>query len=79
MTKKLIQKNIKLSSEFDQYISGNSSAFRRIPNGAHIVITSAKDNALSAANISIARNSRGGKFVEAHKTDGKWHIKAFKK
>lgn len=79
MTKAIIQKNIKLSSEFDQYISGNSTAFRRIPNGAHVVITLEKDKVLSDANISMARKSRGSNFVEAHKSDGKWKIKAFEK
>ncbi len=79
MTKELIHKNIKLSDEFDTYISGNPSALRRIPRGAHIVITSAHDAALSAANTSIARNSRSGQFVEAHKVDGSWRIREFQK
>ena len=79
MTNKIIQKNIKLSGEFDTYISGNTGVLRRIPKGAYIVITSSKDKALSDANISIARDSRTGRFVEAHKSDGRWHIRAFKK
>ena len=79
MTKTSIQKNIRLSSEFANYISGNPRAFRRIPNGASIVITSSRDRALSDANISIARSSRSGKFIEAHKSDGRWRIRAFKK
>ena len=79
MTKALIQKNIRLSSEFDDYISRDAHAFRRIPNRANIVITSANDKTLSDVNISIARNSRSGKFVEAHKSDGKWQIRTFKK
>ena len=79
MTKALIQKNIRLSSEFDNYISENPRAFRRIPNGANIVITSSRDKALSDSNMSIARNSRTGRFVEAHKSDGRWHIRDFKR
>ena len=79
MTKALIQKNIRLSSEFDNYISGNAKAFRSIPNGANIIITSSRDKALSDANISIARNSRNVKFIEAHKSDGGWKIRTFKK
>ncbi len=79
MTKAIIQKNIKLSSEFDQYVSGSPSAFKRIPNGAHVVITSEKDKALSDANISMARNSRGSNFIEAHKSDDRWKITAFEK
>ena len=79
MSKKIIQKNIKLSGEFDQYISDSSTAFRRIPDGAYIVITSERDKALSEANISMARSSKSSNFVEAHKAHGKWEIKAFKK
>ena len=79
MTKTLIQKNIKLSSEFDDYISGNTSAFRRIPKGAHIIITSANDEDTSQANILMACHSRSRKLVEAHKADGKWQIRAFRK
>lgn len=79
MTTNLIKKNIKLSNEFDEFVAGNQSASKKIPNGAHIVITSSRDAALSAANTDIARNSRGGIFVEAHKSDGRWQIKAFQK
>jgi len=79
MSKDLIQKNIKLSGEFDEYISKHPKASERIPSGAHVVITSSKDAALSAANTSIAHKSRGYNFVEAHKSDGRWNIRAFEK
>ena len=79
MKKTIIQKNIKLSGEFDQYVLGNANAFKRIPHGAYVVITSKKDKALSEANISIAKNSKCSNFVQAHKSDGGWSIKTFKK
>jgi len=79
MTKQLIKKNIELSHEFDTYVADHPAALKRIPSGAHIIITSAHDAALSAANTSIARNSRSGKFVEAHKSDGSWRIREFQK
>ena len=79
LPKKLIQKNIKLSGEFDKYISENPKAFSRVPSGVHVVITSSSDNTLSESNISIARNSRSGNFIEAHKSGGSWHIKPFEK
>ena len=79
MTKELIQKNIKLSAELDRYISGNPSVFQNVPAGANIIITSAGDATLSAANISIAQNSRSSKLFEAHKTGGKWLFRAFKR
>lgn len=79
MSKDLIQKNIKLSSEFDEYVSRHPKASERIPAGAHIVITSSRDAALSVANTTIARDSRSINFIEAHKSDGRWHIRVFEK
>ena len=76
---KLIQKNIKLSGEFDEYVSRHPKALERIPSGAHIVITSSRDAGLSAVNTAIARDSRSSNFIEAHKSDGKWHIRVFEK
>lgn len=79
MSKDLIQKNIKLSHEFDNYISSSPSAHRNIPKGAHVVITTSRDKKLSEANMSLMRNSRTGKFVQAHKTESGWTIKTIKK
>ena len=79
MEKKLIQKNIKLSGEFDEYVSRHPKISERIPSRAYIVITSSRDASLSAANTVIARNSRSSNFVEAHKSDGRWCIRAFEK
>mgnify|MGYP000417478183 CR=1 FL=1 len=79
MGKKLIQKNIKLAGEFDEYVSRHPRFSERIPNGAHVVITSEKDKTLSAANTAIARGSRGSNYIEAHKSDGRWKIKTFEK
>ena len=77
MEKKLIQKNIKLSGEFE-YVSRHPKISERIPSRAYIVITSSRDASLSA-NTVIARNSRSSNFVEAHKSDGRWCIRAFEK
>lgn len=79
MTKELIRKNIRLSHEFDTYVSKHPRTLKSLSGGVNVVLTSASDAKLSAANISIARNSRSGKFIEAHKTDGKWDIKVFTK
>ncbi len=61
--------------DFDTYVSKHPRVLNSIPSGAHIIITSRSDKSLSEANRSIARGSRSGKFVEAHKSDGKWSIK----
>lgn len=79
MTKELIRKNLKLSSEFDTYVCNHPRALKSLSGGVNVVLTSASDSKLSAANISIAHNSRSGKFVEAHKSDGSWRISAFQK
>jgi hypothetical protein len=75
----LIKKNIKLSMEFDNYISKSPTAFRRIPKGAHIVLTSSKDKKLSEANMTLMRNTRTGKFVLAHKSESGWSLKPLKR
>jgi len=78
MTKTLIQKNMKLSLEFDRYISGKPGALRQVPQGSEIILTSSSDKKLSDANWSIVRESKSGKFVEAHKSGGSWRIRAVK-
>lgn len=79
MTKTHIQKLIKLSNEFDSYMVNNPRARRRVPSGAHIVLTSSKETALSEASLSIARNSKTQKFIVAHNANGRWYMKDFKK
>lgn len=79
MTKNMIEKNIKLSLDFDRYVSRNPSALRFLPQGANIIFVHSKDKALSEANRDIARNSKSGKFYEAAKKDGAWRVSAFKK
>ncbi len=78
MSQSNIKKNIRLSNEFDTYIIDHPTAYRRIPRGAHIILTSSKDRSLSEANMAIAEHSRAGKFVIAHKTDGRWEIKGYR-
>jgi len=79
MSKELIQKNIKLSHEFDNYVSHSSHAYSRIPKGAHVVITTSTDKELSNANMSLMRRSRSARFVEAHKSSTGWVIKTLRK
>ena len=78
MTKQLIQRNINLSLEFDTYVAGHPHALNAVPSGADIVLTSEMDEKLSEANLSIVRNSRTGKFVEARKVGRTWKIRKIK-
>lgn len=76
MTKKLIEKNIKLSLEFDTYLNKHPDLYAKIPNGAHVIITVKGDtefNKNSAVNVSSVR----GKVVEARKEDNHWTVGAF--
>jgi len=76
MTKKIIEKNIKLSLEFDQYLNKNPDMYAKIPNGASVFLTvkgDVKFNEANRENISSAQ----GKVVEARKADGRWTVSRF--
>ena len=75
MSKKEIQKNLKLSLEFDTYVARHPHVLKSFPRGVHIVITSSSDKKLSEANRAVARSSRSGKFVEAFKSDSHWTLR----
>ena len=75
MSKTIIQKNIKLSLEFDTYISKHPSVFKSLPRGVNVIMTSSSDKKLSEANRSIAKSSRSGKFVEAYKSSKGWIVR----
>jgi len=79
MSKKDVQKNIKLSLEFDTYVSHNPKVLDSLPRGSHIIVVSTRDKKLSDENLKIARNSRSGKFVVACKQDHRWNITPFSK
>ena len=76
MTKKIIEKNIRLSLEFDKYLDKNPSLYAKIPNGASVFITVKGDSKFNEANRDIVSSTQG-KIVEARKTDGHWTISKF--
>lgn len=77
MSKQQIQKNIKLSLDFDTYISKHPKVLNRVPSGARIVFVSSGDRKFSESNLEIARNSRTGGFVVASKKGSDWKIESF--
>lgn len=79
MSKKLVQKNIRLSFEFDRYVFSHPKVLKTLPPRHTIILTSANDKKLSEANRVVARSSRTGRFVEAHKTGKSWRIQSVKK
>jgi hypothetical protein len=76
MSKDLIQKNLKLSLEFDRYIVENPAVLKGLSRGTEVVITSARDRKLSEENLRMAL-SGSGKFVEVRKEGKSWKIKKF--
>ncbi|MBI5401054.1 MAG: hypothetical protein HZB12_02990 [Candidatus Yonathbacteria bacterium] len=76
MTKKLIEKNIKLSLEFDSYLNKHPDLYAKIPNGAHVVLTVKGDKIFNQSNVENVSSVRG-KVVEARKEDGRWTVGAF--
>jgi hypothetical protein len=77
MTETLIKKNLKLSHEFDTYVSNHRGVLKSLSGGAHVILTSDSDPKLSEANLALARRSRARRLVIAHKSKGGWRIKEF--
>lgn len=77
MTKRIVQKNIRLSLEFDKYLNRNPNLYSKIPRGAWILITDKGDAAFNAANKRNVAVEKG-KIVEARKEDGAWIVRNFK-
>lgn len=75
MSEAFIKKNVKLSLEFDDYLVKHPDLFAEIPNGAYIVITVGSDNRFNADSLSLIRNRRHKKVVEAHKAGASWSIR----
>jgi len=75
MSEAFIKKNVKLSLEFDSYLVKHPTLFKDIPNGAYIVITVNGDNKFNADSISIVRDMKRKKIVEAHKSANRWSLR----
>ena len=76
MTKKIVEKNIKLSLEFDQYLNKNPDLYAKIPNGASVFITVKGDSKFNEANRENISSAQG-KVLEARKADGRWTVSKF--
>jgi hypothetical protein len=76
MTKKFVQKNIKLSLEFDKYLAKHPELYDEIPDGAVIVITLKYDKKFTADSISIVQKQHVAKqpVVKAEKARRKWSL-----
>jgi hypothetical protein len=75
MSEAFIKKNVKLSLEFDDYLARHPKLLSEIPNGAYIVITLRDDKKFNADSISLVRDKRRKRIVEAHKSGSAWTIR----
>lgn len=76
MSDKFIKKNIKLSLEFDRYLSNNPALFMKIPNKGLLVFTIKGDKSFNQSSRSLAQSARTSrsKVVEVQKQGSKWEI-----
>lgn len=76
MSKEFIKKNIKVSLEFDKYLSKNPSAYDRIPNKSTLIFIIKGDERFNKSSRFMAENARIGKskIVEVQKQGRKWEI-----
>lgn len=74
MSNKFIEKNIKLSLEFDKYLAKHPRAYNKIPRGACIIITHEGDKNFNKVSMDIARKAKEGKqkCIEARKEGMRW-------
>ena len=79
MSQNFIKKNIKLSLEFDTYLSKNPNEFKKIPDKACIIITVKGDKEFNRNSISIAQKVKNvkQKCIEARKEGVRWVLQPF--
>ena len=75
MSEAFIKKNVKMSLEFDDYLVKHPDLISKIPNGAYIVITLSDDTGFNDQSLSMIKDKRRKKVVEAHKSGKAWSIR----
>lgn len=76
MSKNFVEKNIRLSLEFDKYLSKHPKTLEKIPDGACIVITVKGDVSFSRNSMELAEKikDRKEKCIEAKKEGMRWTL-----
>ena len=79
MKSQFVQKNIKLSLEFDKYASHNPKVWNKIPYGAFLIFTVSNDKDFNTWSSGLlTKNERNRKqVIEAHKLGNKWDVRKF--
>jgi 5,10-methenyltetrahydromethanopterin hydrogenase len=75
MTDAFVKKNVKLSLEFDDYLVKHPELFDDIPNKAYIVITVHGDAKFNKDSLSVVKDMKRKKVVEAHKSSNQWSLR----
>lgn len=76
MSKKFVEKNIKLSLEFDRYISRHPSAYKKIPRGACIVFSVKGDEEFNKNSRILVEKTKqqNQRCIEIRKEGAKWML-----
>lgn len=75
MTKKFVQRNIKLSLEFDNYLAKHPELYEAIPDGAFVIIAVKSDKEFTNSSIAIAKKHHTSEpVVKAEKEGSHWHL-----
>ena len=75
MSEAFIKRNVQLSLEFDDYLAKHPQLFASIPHGAYIVITLDDDTAFSTESLSLIKDKRRKRIVEAHRSGSTWDVR----
>ena len=75
----ILEKNLRLSADFNSYVATNTDIVIDLPNNACIVFDSKLDEGLSKKNLSIAKKVQreGKKCYVAMKSKKEWIVKPF--
>ena len=75
MSKVFVSKNIKLSLDFDNFITQKPDILKRVPSGAWIIFTKKGDNTFNKQSrqlgLKVKKNQRK-RVVEARKEGSAW-------
>ena len=79
MSKKFIEKNIKLSLDFGRYISRHPSAYKKVPKGANVFFTIQGDENFNQNSKKLLEKTKekGQKYIEARKEGTRWILHSF--
>lgn len=75
MTRKSLNKSVQLSVEFDYYLATHPEAYRKIPKGAMVVVTSSDPKFRNESLEYIQQYPKSQTIIEARKTDARWLLR----